>query len=253
MKTLFFVFTMIGSIAQASSIRTVNMREGEMAQIKVSPRFSTLIKFDAHPEPGLIGDQDAFKVEYMRNMVAVKPLVSKGSTNLFLFTREGQFNFRLVASPNAHDDIVQVKRFYPPQSKPVQAEYVRLIDDLLTKKINKESSKQGITLHVESVAAPPSRSTLLVRFWAEMKSTTKPPELRRDVFSIRQNQIETPIENLYLERSKPATRIFRVNGLILIRNAGFKKEQPITLCLSLDLKKKTCDLAVSFLPSPPQR
>lgn len=221
-----------------------------MAQIHVSPRFSTLIKFDAHPEPGLIGDQDAFKVEYMRNMVAVKPLVSKGSTNLFLFTKEGQFNFRLVASPSVHDNIVYVKRLYTPQPKAPEIEYARLIDDLLTKKINKESAKNGVLLRVESVATPPSRSTLLVRFVAEATPKAKSPELRRDAIFVKQNQAEIPIENTYLERSKPSPQVYRVSGILLLRAGGINKDQPLTLCLSLlDPKKKACDLSVSFLPS----
>src|SRR5580698_188855 len=84
--------------AYARSARTVHLADGQMEAIYVESGYSTLLKFSSHPEPGLIGDQDGFKVEYLKNIVAIKPLVSKGKTNLFIFTKEGQFNFQLIAS-----------------------------------------------------------------------------------------------------------------------------------------------------------
>lgn len=92
--------------AWAKSMRVVRLSDSDMETVFVEPGFSTLIKFDSHPQPGLIGDQDGFKVEYLKNMVAIKPLVSRGKTNLFLFTKEGQFNFQLLAGVGRHDNIV---------------------------------------------------------------------------------------------------------------------------------------------------
>lgn len=224
-----------------------------MTQIFVSPRFSTLIKFDAHPEPGLIGDQDAFKVEYMRNMVAIKPLVSKGKTNLFLFTKEGQFNFQLVAGTANHDNIVYVQRAVAPVSaKNLNVERVVVVDDLLTKKIGKTATALGMVLKLESVATPMSRSTVVLRFSVEQKfSENKKSEfvtLNRKRLSVTQGKMPLPIENTYLENSRPSTNTLLTKGLILLRTDRLKKNASVDLRILPTGKKEPSksDLLISF-------
>lgn len=248
-----FLFAIQGQSSHAKPVRTVQMNEGDMMPIFVSPRFSTLIKFDAHPEPGLIGDQDAFKVEYMRNMVAIKPLVSKGKTNLFLFTKEGQFNFQLVAGTANHDNIVYAKRAIAPVSpKNLNIERVVVVDDLLTKKIGKTATASGMVLKLESVATPMSRSTVVLRFSVEQKiSENKKTEftaLNRERILVTQGQIQLPIENTYLESSKLGPNTLLTKRLILLRADKLKKNANIDLRI-LPVGKKDpskSDLLISF-------
>lgn len=252
-----FVFLLLlaiqGQSAHAKPVRIVQMSEGDMAQVFVSPRFSTLIKFDAHPEPGLIGDQDAFKVEYMRNMVAIKPLVSKGKTNLFLFTKEGQFNFQLVAGSANHDNIVYVQRAVTPTSaKSLSIERAVVVDDLLTKKIGKTDTGSGMVLRLESIATPMSRSTVVLRFSVEQKfSENKKSEvvaLNRERILVTQGKNPLPIENTYLENSKPQANTLLTKGLILLRADRIKKNAGIELRI-LPVGKKDpskSDLSILF-------
>ena len=213
-----------------------------MAQIFVSPRFSTLIKFDAHPEPGLIGDQDAFKVEYMRNMVAVKPLVSKGKTNLFLFTKEGQFNFQLIATPDHHDNIVHAQRRYAPLPPTPVERRIALVDELLTRKIGKAARGKDLTLRIETVAMPKSRSTLVIRFQIE---TTMEKSFRREQIILRQSRRPIQVENLYLERVKVTSGGEIIKGLLLLRAEPLIKKLPLEFCL-LPSKSGASEITLTF-------
>lgn len=248
-----FLFAIQGQPVYAKPVRTVQMSEGDMAQVFVSPRFSTLIKFDAHPEPGLIGDQDAFKVEYMRNMVAIKPLVSRGKTNLFLFTKEGQFNFQLVAGTSNHDNIVYVRRAVAPSlAKNGNIEQVVIVDDLLTKKISKTATTMDMVLRLESIAAPISRSTIVLRFSVEQKfnenKKTEFVALNRDRILVTQYEKSLPIENTYLEHSTPRKNTLLTKGLILLRGDRLKRNANVDLRILPVGKNESSksDLLISF-------
>lgn len=249
---IFFIFTLQGQ-AFAGPLRNVQMSEGDMATVYVQTGYSTLIKFDSHPEPGLIGDQDSFKVEYMRNMVAIKPLVSRGKTNLFLFTKEGQFNFQLVSGAGTHDNIIYAQRKVSGAiAKDPRTERAVLIDDLLTRKINKAATIQGVTLRLESVATPTSKSTVLLRFVIIRKTPEKPSRevinFAREDFMILQDRRSLSIENIYLE-TKGLPGLLETKGLILIRADGIKKNDLLILKVRTD-KKQSSDkneLQVSFM------
>ena len=245
MKMIMMICLLLAAgAAEAASVREVTVGEGEMTPIYVSPRFSTLIKFDAHPEPGLIGDQDAFKVEYMRNMVAVKPLVSKGKTNLFIFTKEGQFNFQLIADRERHDNIVQIRRHYLPVPPPKGSLRITPIDDLLTRKIGKSARSGSLTMRVESISAPVSRSTLLVKFEIESKAKAK---FDRNRISIRQGGKIATLENLFIERTNASGESKELlKGFLLIRYDSLKKKMPLELCIAHEKKDSAYEVVVPF-------
>lgn len=236
MKMLLLVFTFFSEICFGAPSRTLSLKEGELAPIYVSPRFSTILQFDAHPEPGLIGDQDAFKVEYMRNLVAIKPLTSRGKTNLFIFTKEGQFNFQLIASGENHDNVVYVKRAggQTPE-KLLTTERVVLVDDLMTKKLSKAVQRKNAKFTVISVAAPKSKSTLVIKFEIERKQTGKDElfKIAKENISAKQKGVSLLIENIYLENSRPDKSLYLAKGLLLLRSDGVKPTIPIDLNVDL--------------------
>ncbi|MBX2994103.1 MAG: hypothetical protein KF681_04760 [Bdellovibrionaceae bacterium] len=217
--------------AWAKSMRVVRLSDSDMETVFVEPGFSTLIKFDSHPQPGLIGDQDGFKVEYLKNMVAIKPMVSRGKTNLFLFTKEGQFNFQLLAGVGRHDNIVyaQIRTSPPPTAK--MAKPV-LVDDLLTRKIGRTVAIGNLKLTLITVSTPISRSTLVLKF--EVSSTKEDVAVGRESLSVFQGKRAIPLDNLFVESGKDKTRKFS-SVLLLLRMDQMDPKTP----LRLELKTKT--------------
>ncbi len=233
MLLLFVCLLTLQCPAYAKSSRTVRLSDGDMEQIFVEPGFSTLLKFGSHPEPGLIGDQDGFKVEYMKNLVAIKPLISKGKTNLFIFTKEGQFNFQLVASHGQHDNVVYVEpRLDRFGSQPTTAKVAIPIDNLLTRRINKLASAGSFRLYLESISTPVSRSTLVLKFTVQeqLKASSAPSKIEVGAFTVTQGaQLPIKIENAYLDSKALGPGLSQITGLILIRAAELKKSQPLRL------------------------
>ena len=192
--------------ANAKSMRTVHLSDGEMESVFVEPGYSTLIRFDNHPEPGLIGDQDGFKVEYMKNMVAIKPLVSKGQTNLFLFTKDGQFNFQLVAGRGRHDNIVYVQAG-PAQSHGSAPKATILVDELLTRKIRKVAGNSSTKLLLESISTPISHSTLVLHISVEQHLAKSQEKADEKWFSVHQG-----VKNIVTGQPSAASRLFKCSS-----------------------------------------
>lgn len=236
MFTLVFFLLMFHCPAHAKSSRTVHLVEGEMAPIYVEPGYSTLLKFDSHPEPGLIGDQDAFKVEYIKNIVAIKPLMPKGKTNLFVFTKDGQFGFQLISAHGKHDNVVYVgtsRNSGPPG--PTAVKNVIAIDDLLTKKLMKSIKFGPISVTLESIATPTSRSTIIlrVRIGQQLAVKIRARKLEACVFSLVQGTKSIKVENVFLE-VKASTDLEAVTtALILARASDFKKSEISKLVVTL--------------------
>lgn len=219
----------------AKSMRIVRLSESDLETVFVEPGFSTLIKFDSHPQPGLIGDQDGFKVEYLKNMVAIKPLVSRGKTNLFLFTKEGQFNFQILAGIGRHDNIVYAQvRTSPEASAPKVAKPV-LVDDLLTRKIGRTVSLGNVKLTLLTISTPISRSTLVLKFEASAPIKEEINVGRESLF-VFQGKKAIPIDNLFVESGNSKDRrLWSV--LLLLRMDQINAKNPLRLELKTKARK----------------
>jgi hypothetical protein len=223
-----------------------------MAPIFVEAGYSTLLKFNSHPEPGLIGDQDGFKVEYMKSIVAIKPLVTKGKTNLFVFTKEGQFGFQLISARGKHDNVVYVepKKGSGPIG-PTATKTIIALDDMLTMKMNKTTKVAGLTLILDSIATPASRSTLLLRFHLQGKlgDNIKQTAIESKYFHVVQGTTPVKIENSFLEFKNKNVSTIEAVGLILFRTTDLKKNEPVKFILSLPSRlaeQKSVDLQILF-------
>lgn len=233
----------------AAPTRTVYLNDSDLASIAVEFGFSTLLKFDSHPEPGLIGDQDGFKVEYLKNIVAIKPLVTRGQTNLFVFTKDGQFGFRLMASRGRHDNVVFVK---PMKNRgpagPTTTKTTVEIDDLLTRKIGRKSRVGDFELTLESVATPHSQSTVILKVTINQSMKTKgskPESISVENIAILQGAKAVKIENAFFEKqiSKDG---FRTSVLILIRANDLNRKAQLKIVFTPSASQKKTSAQILF-------
>lgn len=236
--------------AWAKSMRIVRLSDSDMETVFVEPGFSTLIKFDSHPQPGLIGDQDGFKVEYLKNMVAIKPLVSRGKTNLFLFTKEGQFNFQLLTGVGRHDNIVYAQVRTAPETTAARIAKPVLVNDLLTRKVGRTVTQGGVKLTLLTVSTPISRSTLILKIEVSASLKAELSVGRENIF-VFQGSKAVPLDNLFTEsRTEKEQKISSV--LLLLRMDQVNPK----LALRMELKTKAAKpLALPFSADlgPPRR
>lgn len=66
--------------------------------VKVAPGFATVVVCPAPPELVTVGNMDDFSVQSAGNYVLIKPLVSQGTTNMFVKSGDGSYNLILQIS-----------------------------------------------------------------------------------------------------------------------------------------------------------
>lgn len=68
--------------------------------VRVAPGFATVIVCPAPPELVTVGNMDAFSVQSAGNYILVKPLVNRGTTNMFIKSGAESFNLLLNITDN---------------------------------------------------------------------------------------------------------------------------------------------------------
>lgn len=238
--------TAIYKNASGKTPRILNLSDSEIGTVRTSVGYTTMLQFDSRPTSVVLGDQDAYRVEYVGNGLAIKPILPHAKTNLFVFTDYDRFNFSLVSGPsNQSDFVVKVKRegslgYAPPSPKEVGSVDAEINTRLVRKNIGKRSTCGGIVLAVETIAWPESRSTYLVQFSASVDPKSfKEKEVRFEPgdFSILQKNADLPIESLHLNRLSFDARNRKVQGTMVLRQSSLRKLVPLRLKFSPDFHR----------------
>src|SRR5690606_8679065 len=103
--------------------------------------YSTVIELPSKPLQAVLGDQDAFKLEFVGQSVTLKPLLPGARSNLFIFTEWGRFPFLISTGAATHADFLVRVRYRQDREK----ESVRL-GSRRRITVRKKSSTQGYTL-----------------------------------------------------------------------------------------------------------
>lgn len=263
MKWLAFIMALLAFccfswVLHAKEPRTMTLDESDVAPVRTAIGYTTMLNFDARPSSVILGDQDAFKVEYVGNGLAIKPLFAHAKTNLFVFTDYDRFSFRLTAGPTTEAEyMIRVKnrriKTYEIESgesaatKPQSA-------PLIERRINRKTACAGFELAVESIAWPKSESTYLITLRVTLVRAGKQPEdlpFEPGDFEVSQGSKAIAIENLYLQRLIFSKLTRSIRGTIVIRQSEMERGKPITLTFAPDfLKKQGRCLSVAFSRHP---
>jgi hypothetical protein len=255
MKWMVFVFcalafSMIYREANGKPPKTLTLSESEVGSIQTAIGYTTMLQFDARPTSAVLGDQDAFKVEYVGNALAIKPILPHAKTNLFVFTDYDRFNFRLATgSPTSADFVLKVKREGYTGSEP-QANKAPVEESggarLIRKTLSIKASCGGLNLLVQAIAWPESQSTYLIQFRAEAApSMIKSDELKFEPgdFEVLQGGVSLPIESLHLDRLSFTRADRAVQGTLVLRQSNLKRGVPLQLAFLPDFhraKSRAC-------------
>ena len=143
-------FLCLDAQAKAKSIRHIAAGADEVVTINTALGLSTLLELGGRPKGVIVGDQDAFRVEYAGEALAIKPLMAKARSNLFVSMPNETFRFRLrVVSQGEADFAVKVKpkrRDEPnPSGQRIALESSARVTNL-TKNQTKTATKDALTL-----------------------------------------------------------------------------------------------------------
>jgi hypothetical protein len=95
---IYVVAFLLASISFAS-IRAFTPKTDEVLDIKTSLGIATIIQMPETVQSAIIGDQSAYRIEYVDKAVTIKPLRGNARTNLYLFTKDRRYNLRLQVVP----------------------------------------------------------------------------------------------------------------------------------------------------------
>ncbi|MGH7452411.1 MAG: DUF4138 domain-containing protein, partial [bacterium] len=97
MKKFFFFFAAVALVVVARA------EARQQKVVRVKPGYATVIVCPTPPELVTVGNSQQFSVQNSGNYVLVKPLVSSGSTNLFI--KAGMNTYNLVLQVSATPDL----------------------------------------------------------------------------------------------------------------------------------------------------
>lgn len=245
--TTSLLLTVLATTAVAKPTRTLELSETDIGQVHASLGYSTIIQLDARPTSAVLGDQDAFKVEYVGNSLTIKPLVPGARTNLFVFTDYERFSFRLVTGASSQVDyVVAVKR---KRSKSASSFYDdgSYGDDVASEKmttinINRTASCRSTSLLVESFAYPKAKPWVVIHFAVSQGSKGKGDfEFKPESLVLVNGKELVPIETLYLETASIPADGTKVKGSLLVRKENPKSTTQLNLVFSPDhFKENRC-------------
>ncbi|MBX3022789.1 MAG: TrbG/VirB9 family P-type conjugative transfer protein [Bdellovibrionales bacterium] len=108
--------------ADASRVRTVDVQKDQIVTVKTAIGVATIIQVPDRPTSLVVGDSEAFKIEYLDQAITIKPVRSNAKSNLYIYTDWRRFSVQLVTSVEANADYIVYLR--GKQEKPTPTDVI---------------------------------------------------------------------------------------------------------------------------------
>lgn len=112
------ILFLIASKADATRVRTVDVQKDQIVTVKTAIGVATIIQVPDRPTSLVVGDSEAFKIEYLDQAITIKPLRSSAKSNLYIYTDWRRYSVQLVTSGEALADYIVYLRVKQEKSKP---------------------------------------------------------------------------------------------------------------------------------------
>ena len=89
-----------------AGVRYIPTKKDQIITVKTSLGIATIIQVPDRPTSVVIGDQSAFKVEYLDTAITIKPLITNARTNLYIYTDWQRYNVKLIPTKKTQADYV---------------------------------------------------------------------------------------------------------------------------------------------------
>lgn len=110
MVYLIYLGPLLFASAAFAQVRNQYVKSDQILTVRAALGIATIVQVPDTIQSAIIGDQSAFKVEYLNKAVTIKPLRYGAKTNLYLMTEKRRYNLRLLTlGQDAADYIVYVQ------------------------------------------------------------------------------------------------------------------------------------------------
>ncbi len=225
--SLFLLATVTAVPNVYAQVRALTIDSDQIALVKTSLGIATIIEVPDKPNSVVLGDQSAFKVEYLDKAITIKPLRNNAKTNLYVYTDWRRFNVQLVTGPQQNADYVVYLKNKATKKPKSKFKWMKFSNYLKNNPMRLEVSRVGRIGHAR-----------LIQF--KVKSSEE-IEFRPDWIWITQDHIVRPIQSLQLSEVtvKPGQAI---TGTIQLMSHDINDKQPIRI----EMRRKR----ISYLTVP---
>lgn len=207
--TLAFLLLASALYAEPTRVRNVEVVGDQIVTVKTAIGVATIIQVPDRPASLVVGDSEAFKIEYLDQAITVKPLRFGAKSNLYIYTDWKRFNVQLVTgNEHAADYVVYLK---VPMKKQPAPELVNWKDVALS------AQKDDLKLSLKRIGWLKGEYVFLEFsltgkkcevdpkwFWLTQKGKSKP--VHRLLLSTLSLKQDAPLEGLLQVRLKDLNR-----------------------------------------------
>lgn len=229
----FFAFSEV--FGQSQRVRRIELKNDQIAQVKTALGIATIIQVPDSPNSVVVGNSEAFKVEYLDQAITIKPLFSGARSNLYIYTNYRRYNVELISVNSSEANYIvylegvksssQTKK---PDTK-MTVKPIRSVEPYLVGinwfELNKSLQNDEVKLIIKRVGLSANNVVLFdFTMTASQKIEIKPENL-----SINQNKKIVTIHNLFLsslkiDPQKPITGTLEILKSDLKTDAGLNFE-----------------------------
>lgn len=223
---LFLVFSI--SIPAHARVRKVEVTQDQIVTVKTALGIATIIQVPDRPNSIVVGDQAAFKVEYLDQAITIKPLRGGANSNLYVYTDYRRFNVQLVTGAESSADYVVY--LDNPREKPEKSDFRWM-------NVKRSLENEGLRLTVNRVARTRDGMLLLEFDLISEKNQRLDPKW----FWLKQGGVTRPIQNLFLSNLSVHANA-PVSGTLQILRSDVNENES----MRIELRRKK----ISFLTIP---
>ncbi|MBS1963079.1 MAG: TrbG/VirB9 family P-type conjugative transfer protein [Bdellovibrionales bacterium] len=206
-------------------MRKVVVERDQIVTVRTALGVATIIQVPDKPNSVVVGDMNAFKVEYLDEAITIKPLGPRSRSNLYIYTDYRRFNVQLVAGTEASADYVVYLE--SSRSKPRAAEKPK--ERIIWKPLARQMTNEGLTFRSSRIGASDD-GIVFVEFTL---ASENPVAIKPDWFWLTQGGNSRPIDGLVLSSLKCGPKN-SLHGLMTIRRSDLNEKLP----LKIELRRK---------------
>ncbi|MBY0555538.1 TrbG/VirB9 family P-type conjugative transfer protein [bacterium] len=105
-RIVFAILMFLLPLSTWARVRTVEVKKDQIVTVRTALGVATIIQVPDRPNSLVVGNQSAFKVEYLDQAITIKPLHGSARSNLYIYTDYRRFNVQLVSGPEMASDYV---------------------------------------------------------------------------------------------------------------------------------------------------
>ena len=206
-------------------VRRVSVQGDQIVTVRTSLGIATIIQVPDRPNSVVVGDQDAFKVEYLDQAITIKPLSGGAKSNLYIYTDWKRFNVALISGNEAVADFV-VYLDIPkekPQASAKSESGIRWTD------LKNSLKSDALTLSVKRVGRTKD-GILLIEF---VVSSSQKESFKPEWLWLTQAGETRPIHNLFMSALEVAPQR-AISGVLQVREIDLNTNAP----MRIEMRKK---------------